>query len=142
MRDGGLYFPEKAPTRIEKRYTPTARGFDFEITLTTEAEGEFRYILEHNFHFADYEGVTVNKEPLAESGTYLKQSVLEIGDAHLEQSIVIRFEHPCDIHYFTLKTLSQSESGFDLSIQGISFAMEVPFAQRLCLKGSLEVEDV
>ena len=141
-RDGGLYFPEKAATRLEKRYTPTARGFAFEISLTTEAEGEFRYILEHNFHFADYERVRVNKEPLAESGSHLKQSALEIEDAHLKQRIVIRFEHPCDIHYFTLKTLSQSESGFDLSVQGISVAMEVPFAQRLCLKGSLEVEDV
>ena len=141
-RDGGLYFPDKAAARLEKRYTPTARGFEFEIIFATEAEGEFHYILEHNFHFADYDAVTVNGAVLEEQGAHSETAALEIVDAHLKQRIVIRLEQPCNLHYFMLKTLSQSESGFDLSVQGVSFAMELPFARRLCLKGSLEVTDV
>jgi hypothetical protein len=51
-------------------------------------------------------------------------------------------DQSCDIHYFQLKTLSQSEHGFDLSVQGISFAMVVPFSKDISIKGTLEVKDV
>lgn len=141
-RDGGLYFPEKISTRLEKTYTPKKRGFDFEINLTTEAEGKFNYVLEHNFHFSDYESITINGEPLLEDGSVLKTKTLEIYDPQLKQNIVIELDHICDVHYFQLKTLSQSEHGFDLSIQGISFAMVMPFSNDLSIKGSLEVTNV
>lgn len=71
-----------------------------------------------------------------------KVSALEILDAHLGQKITVTLEHPFDLHYFQLKTLSQSEQGFDLSVQGVSFAMKVPFSEGLELKGTLEVVDV
>ena len=141
-RDGGLYFPEKMQTRLEKSYYPKNRGFDFEIKLSTEAKGSFNYVLEHNFHFADYETVTINGEPLAEDGSIMRTKTLEIYDAHLKQNIIIELDQPCDIYYFQLKTLSQSEQGFDLSVQGVSFAMVMPFSEVLSLKGSLEVVDV
>ncbi len=141
-RDGGLYFPEKMQTRLEKSYYPKNRGFDFEIKLSTEAKGSFNYVLEHNFHFADYETVTVNGEPLAEDGSIMCTKSLEIYDAHLKQAIIIQLDQLCDIYYFQLKTLSQSEQGFDLSVQGVSFAMVMPFSEVLSLKGSLEVVDV
>ncbi len=141
-RDGGLYFPDKVPARLEKSYALKNRGFTFELNLTTEASGDFNYVLEHNFHFADYETVTINGQPLADEGTIEQVSKLEIYDAHLRQMIIIELEQNCDIHYFQLKTLSQSEQGFDLSVQGVSFAMKVPFTEGLNLKGSLEVVDV
>ncbi|MGB5965006.1 MAG: alpha-amylase/4-alpha-glucanotransferase domain-containing protein [Sulfurimonadaceae bacterium] len=141
-RDGGLYFPQKVKTRLEKVYTPKNSGFDFEITLSTEAKGAFKYVLEHNFHFADYETVTINGEALTEEGTVMRTKTLEIYDAHLKQNITVELDQPCDIYYFQLKTLSQSEQGFDLSVQGISFAMMLPFSEVLNIKGSLEVVDV
>ena len=141
-RDGGLYFPEKAATRLEKSYLPKKSGFEFGIKLSTEAKGSYNYILEHNFHFADYETVTINGEPLAEEGTVSQTRSLEVYDAYLKQNIIIELDQPCDIYYFQLKTLSQSEQGFDLSVQGISFAMVMPFSEVLNIKGSLEVVDV
>ena len=141
-RDGGLYFPEKVPTRLEKIYTPSKKGFDFTIDLSTEAKGDFYYVLEHNFHFADYDTITVNGETLSDNKKIEQVCALEIYDGHLKQKINIELDQLCDIYYFQLKTLSQSEHGFDLSVQGISFAMKIPFSNALYMKGSLEVVNV
>ncbi len=141
-RKGGLHFPQKVEAYLEKNYSITHRGFDFEIMLSTEAEGALNYVLEHNFHFADYNRVVINGELLAENGRCDQTDRLEIYDMFMKKKIIITLDRSCDIYYFSLKTLSQSEKGFDLSIQGVSFAMVVPFEQQLFLKGSLEVEDV
>ena len=142
-RKGGLYFNEKVEAYLEKSYTPKRNGFDFEISFTTEAEGDLNYVLEHNFHFADYSTIVVNGERMGKSGQCDKTNKLEIYDAYLKQKIIIRLERTCDIHYFPLKTLSQSEMGFDLSVQGISFAMVMPFRRgKFTVSGSLEVENV
>ena len=93
-RDGGLYFPEKMQTRLEKSYYPKNRGFEFKIKLSTEAKGSFNYVLEHNFHFADYETVTINGEALTEDGSIMRTKTLEIYDAHLKQSIIIELDQP------------------------------------------------
>ncbi len=142
VRKGGLYVPHKIPARLEKTYRPQSNGFDFDITLSTQSEGDFSYILEHNFHFADYDTVTLNGETLSEKGIFEGASMLEISDGHLGQKICITLDKACDIYYFQLKTLSQSEHGFDLSVQGISLAMVLPFSGALCLSGSLEVVHV
>ncbi len=141
-RDGGLYFPQKMPTRLEKSYTSNKSGFDFKINLSTEAEGDFNYILEHNFHFADYEKVFINGELLKDEGSFKEVKTLEIHDAKLKQNIIISLDIPCDIYYFQLKTLSQSEHGFDLTVQGIGFAMVTPFSKALTINGTLEVKSV
>ena len=141
-REGGLYFPQKLPTKMEKTYIPNKYGFDFEISLSTQAEGKFNYILEHNFHFCDYESIVINGDPLLDQGSVLCTDTLEIFDAELNQNIMITLDQACDIHYFQLKTLSQSEHGFDLSVQGISFAMVMPFSKDISIKGTLEVRDV
>jgi len=142
VRNGGMYFPEKMKTDLQKVYTPKQRGFDFEITLSTEAKGRFNYVLEHNLHFADYETILINDEPLADEGVFMNTKMLKIYDGHLKQKILIQLDQPCDIYYFQLKTLSQSEHGFDLSVQGISFAMVMPFSEVLSIQGTLEVFDV
>ncbi len=141
-RDGGLYFPEKMPTRLDKTYISNKSGFDFNINLATQAEGNFNYVLEYNFHFADYEKILINGEVLEDEGSFKAVKILEIHDAMLKQKIIIKLNVPCDIYYFQLKTLSQSEHGFDLSVQGIGFAMVMPFNKLLTINGSLEVKHV
>ena len=127
---------------MHKTYIPNKKGFDFEITLSTQAKDKFNYVLEHNFHFSEYESITINDEQLSDQGTFLNTNTLKIYDAELKQNILITLDKSCDIHYFQLKTLSQSEHGFDLSVQGISFAMVMPFSKDIAIKGTLEVLDV
>lgn len=98
--------------------------------------------MEHNFHFADYEKVLINGVVLGQEGVLQNTQILEIEDLLLNQKIIIQIQVPCDIYYFQLKTLSQSEHGFDLSTQGVSFAMKTLFENSLNLVGSLEVFDV
>lgn len=141
-RRGGLYFPEKIEGYLEKHYQPKGNCLDFEIKFESKAAEELLYILEHNFHFSDVDQVLVNGTPLEEEGGIETCRVLEITDHMLRKNITISLDQPCTITYFKLKTLSQSEQGFDLTVQGISFAMAVPFSGNLILKGKLEINDV
>jgi len=141
-RDGGLYFPEKAPARLEKHYIPSSEGIGFEIAFSTDDERELNYVLEHNLHFADYEALRINGVDAGEEGMLVQTDRLEIIDGYLNKRLLVRFSQPCDIHYFSLKTLSQSEKGFDLSTQGISFAAVFAFSKTISIRGELEVFDV
>jgi len=141
-RNGGLYFPDKEETSLRKVYLPHKNGFDFEISLETEAGGVFNYVLEHNLHFAEYDHILINGEALEEEGILSQIKDLSLYDAYLERHITFTLDQPFDLYYFQLKTLSQSEQGFDLSVQGISFAMVIPFSSVLHLSGSLEISHV
>ena len=141
-RNGGLYFPDKEETSLRKIYKPKKNGFDFEILLETDAGGIFNYVLEHNLHFAEYDHILINGEPLAEEGMLTQIKRLSLYDAYLEKHITFTLDQSFDLYYFQLKTLSQSEQGFDLSVQGISFAMVLPFGSVLDIKGSLEISNV
>lgn len=141
-RDGGIYTDKKEDTSILKRYRPYKNGFSFDIDLKTQANGVFRYIMEHNFHFGEYTVVMVNNQTLEEKGSLYGVNCLEIIDNHLGKRITISLNQNFDLHYFELQTLSQSEHGFDLSTQGVSFAMVIPFESSLILEGSLEISDV
>lgn len=142
LREGGIYMPEKYPTTLSKKYTIHESGFDFSISLDTEMPHCLYYVQEHNFHFLDYDLVKINGITLEDEGMLNSVTTLEIEDLNLQQKIVIKLNTPADIFYFQLKTLSQSEHGFDLSVQGVSFAIKIPFQKNFILEGSLEIIDV
>lgn len=141
-RAGGIYSDKKYDTQLKKAFTPNENGFSFAIDLTTESAGSFNYALEHNFHFGEYEAVFINGETLKEQGSSSQIKKLEITDLLLGKKIIITLDIPFDLHYFEVQTLSQSEEGFDLSTQGVGFAMVVLFENSLHINGSLEILDV
>ena len=140
-RDGGIYLAEKQDTQLKKSYSFSKKGLDFKVKISTEAEETFNYVLEHNFHFLEYETILINNEPIDERGSFIGVNFLEIYDAELNKNIVITLDQTCDVHYFQLQTLSQSEEGLDLTVQGISFAMVMPFKNELTVQGTLKVHD-
>jgi len=141
-RDGGLYFPQKVPARLEKTFYTKPNGLDFEILFSSDAQGDFNYVLEHNFHFARYETLLINNVELSAPHEAVQTSQLEIIDSHLKKRITIRLNQPFTLFFYTHETLSQSEKGLDLTLQNISFAMVIPFTQGFSLTGSLEIGDV
>ncbi|MBN2817280.1 MAG: DUF1926 domain-containing protein [Campylobacterales bacterium] len=141
-RNGGIYTDKKYETALTKNYSGFANGFHYKLDLKTEANGSFRYIMEHNFHFSDYPLVHVNGYMLQDEGSFYGAESLEIIDSYLSKKIKITFNTSCDIHYFQLKTLAQSEHGFDLSTQGVSFALVWHLDRELQLEGSLEITNV
>ena len=141
-RHGGIYNEQKYATTLHKTFTPHKSGVAFEISLKSEAQEEFFYVLEQNFHFSEYEKVTLNGTPLQEIQTLTNLKTLEIGDDELGVKIVLHISQSFDLHAFKLSTLSQSEEGFDLSTQGVSFALVFAFCKKLELRGTLEISDV
>jgi hypothetical protein len=141
-RDGGIYLPEKFNTRLQKGFMFNSDGVEFAIHISSEADGLFTYVMEHNFHFSDYDSLSINGKLLRDCQSIESIGTLEIIDSVLRKKITIRFDHPCAVHYFKLQTLSQSESGFDLSVQGVSIAFAFEFTMALELHGVLEITDV
>lgn len=141
-RHGGLYFPEKVEATLEKHYIPHDNSLDFEVKFTSKATERLFYILEHNFHFSNVDEVLLNGLKIDEEGDIALCSKVEIIDCILDKKITLSLSQPCRIHYFQLKTLSQSEQGFDLTVQGISFAFGLEFEGSFTLKGTMEIGNV
>jgi hypothetical protein len=76
-------------------------GIGFEIINKTE----FTYVMEMNFHFADYRGLKISKE-----GIY---------DPYTKRNIVFGFKCS-DMLYFPVETVSRDEKGFNKTVQGLS----------------------
>ncbi len=141
-REGGIYNDEKANASLEKNFTFASSAIEFSLHLKSDAKGDFTYVMEHNFHFADYEKIRINGVDLAQIGTIKETQMIEMEDLYLKKKIIIRTDKPCKVHYFQLQTLSQSEQGFDLSVQGVSLALVFAFDTVLDLSGILEIERV
>lgn len=141
-RVGGVYLPQKHQARLKKSYTLTKRGFKFAIDFNTDFDYFFNYVLELNLHFAEYDKITVNDDKIFQGAKKERVKSLEIKDGYLNKRISITFDKEVDILYYPLKTVSQSEQGYDLTIQGLSIAIVLPFAKKFLLEGLLEVSDV
>ncbi|WP_415396130.1 alpha-amylase/4-alpha-glucanotransferase domain-containing protein [Sulfurimonas sp. CS5] len=141
-REGGVYLPQKYNTHLKKSYITKQNGFRFKIELATDSDYFFNYILELNLHFAEYEKVRVNGEKISVGAKKERMKSLEITDSYLDKKIIISLDREVDFLYYPLKTVSQSEQGFDLTTQSLSMAFVLPFSKNFSLEGVLEVEDV
>ena len=141
-RQGGIYRDEKAQTTLSKQFTFGSDAINFVLELESVANGSFRYVMEHNFHFCDYEEILINNVPLGMNGSVESIDTLEIIDKVLKKKITLRLNNAFNVYYFQLQTLSQSEQGFDLSVQGLSIACVFDFETSLKLEGTLEITRV
>jgi alpha-amylase/alpha-mannosidase (GH57 family) len=141
-REGGIYSPQKDEAVLQKSYLPKERGFDFSIMFNTRSERALQYVLELNLHFADYEDLRINGECLGRGGMQRAVRKVVLFDAYLQKNVMVTLDKPVDLFFFPLETLSQSEKGFDLTIQGVSLALARPFRGNFVLKGTVEVCDV
>lgn len=141
-RQGGIYRGEKAKTTLSKHFTFGSDVINFALQLESEATGRFNYVMEHNFHFSDYEKLQINGMPLEHSGSMENIQSLEIIDTVLKKKITFRIDKSFSVYYFQLQTLSQSEQGFDLSVQGLSIAFVFDFETSFSVEGVLEIARV
>ena len=130
-REGGIYLPEKHKARLKKSYKPKKNGFDFTIN-----------VLELNLHFANYSDLLINGRHLNRGDRVEHVNEIVLVDTYLQKKITILLNAHVDLLFYPLETLSQSEKGFDLTIQAVSLALVFPFSKTFVLDGSLEVSDV
>jgi hypothetical protein len=117
---------------LTKNYNILQDGFEFENSL--KYQGDYKYILEINLHFAHYDDLELNGSLVEENGEIIDNKFI-FRDKFGERDVVIEFDRDIKLYYFLLKTVSQSENGIDTIIQGISLAFEVEFIDKLDLKG-------
>lgn len=131
-RDGGLYPDgQHYPCRMKKDFSFTQTGLKAVIDIDTDYEGEIIYVLEMNLHFNDMEGVAVNGIPYEDvSGIDGEKFVLN--EKHTPGVISIGLSLPSELFIYPVMTVSQSESGADLTRQGLCLLM--PFRMKKSLK--------
>ena len=117
-----------------KQYNFINNGFDFDFELNFE--GTYTYILEINLHFAHYDDLLLNNILVQDKGVMIAKEFV-FKDAYGKRDIAILFDEPKKLSYFLIKTFSQSESGFDSIIQGISMAFTTDFMDKASIKGKI-----
>lgn len=138
-RNGGLYAcGEKTPMKLEKIYNVTENGIKFQINATASKEFICKYVLELNFHFAEIAKVTLNGVPLSEKGN-LKGKTFTFHDPYLGKDICLELEKEAEISWFNIYTVSQSESGIDLTVQGLTLLLPFDFSKKITVKGNLKL---
>jgi hypothetical protein len=136
-RDGGIFKDGiKNNTTIKKTYTPTDKGLDFQIDI--EADTACTYIMELNFHFNNMAYATINETTLTDiNGTTADQ--FTFADEHTPKKLQITLNETTKIHTYIAKTLSQSESGADLTDQGICVLLPFELNGKLSINGTLSI---
>ena len=127
---------------VEKQYRCEAETIHFSFTLETESPEHYLYGLEFNQHYADLGHVLLNGERLNEERAFEGIKHFSLRDGYTQKEIMFTLDHPFTLLATPLCTVSKSEKGYDLMVQGVSFVLLFPLWESLNLKGSLEVKDV
>lgn len=136
-REGGLYKDGvKHDTRMEKTYTPVKNGLGFEIDIKGGLDSV--YVMELNLHFNNMADATINGKPLSDE-VFTPSKTFIIKDTNTPKSVKIEFDKPAELSTYIVKTLSQSESGADLTDQGICLLIPFKMEGGLNVKGKLEL---
>ncbi len=138
-RDGGIYKGKKFDTKLKKIYKIENALIEYIIEIETEDKEENIYLLEMNFHFAIFDKVLVNGEKLQMTEKKNIQT-LSIKDPFTEKTLNIRFDRPVSCLIAPVETVSQSEKGVDLTLQGYSFGFYLPFKEKLRCGCIIEVK--
>ena len=141
-RNGGIYLDKKFQTNLTKRYSLKENQLRERLTCRSDFEDTIYYGVEFNLHFAHPHKVTFN-DNLIDNGLNLKQiKTLNIVDDFTNKKLIFNFNKELDLSAYILKTISQSEKGFDMVNQQISFILSTPFVQNLELSITIEVQNV
>jgi len=133
LNDGLKFFYEDEKYKINKNFN-IDKKIDFEIELN--GNGKI-YAMEFNFHFAH--NILINGNEFTQD-IEISANSFEIFDEWTKRKLKFNFDKELKALFTNLYTVSQNETGYSLTRQGISFAFYTEFDKILKLKGSLEIE--
>ena len=131
-RKGGIYTDGKFPAELRKEFLLKGNALSFSEHFKTGFGGELLHILEFNFHFLNPGGFKLNSDG----------KVLKIEDTGLRKVIKLTSSRPFTLLHYPVETVSQSEKGAELTVQGHCFGLVFPFKESFSLTIDLEVKDV
>ncbi|MCO6041896.1 4-alpha-glucanotransferase [Thermococcus alcaliphilus] len=120
-REGGVYPEEKIPARVEKKIELTEDGFIAKYRVSLEKPYKALFGVEINL------AVHSVMEKPEEFGT----KEFEVNDPYGIGKVRIELDREAKIWKFPIKTLSQSEAGWDFIQQGVSYTMLFPIEKEL-----------
>jgi len=138
-RVGGIYLDKLYETTLKKSYKFTKNILELSMKYKSAYKGKLFYACELNLHFAHPDKITFNNEKIENGFTQKDGNELIIYDDFTQKTIKIKTDTKCDIFAYILKTISQSENGFDKVAQGVSFIFATPIKQKFNI--SLELLD-
>ncbi len=139
VRNGGIYADRRYATKLTKEITLKENKILFGCAIESECPYNLQYLVEFNLHFANLAEIKVDSKPFDGRAHFENISSLGIKDPYTQKTITFRFKQPCDAYLFRVDTVSQSESGFDLTNQGLAIGFSVPFSKYLQTSGELEI---
>lgn len=133
QRDGGIYLDEKYDTKIVKSYGFIQNGINLNLQIETNYDKELTYFNEWNLHFANYSNIKINNSTVDFNidTISLNTNELKIFDPYTNKTLSFTFDEKITIYATPIKTVTQSEKGLDVTIQGISFGFVYTFNQTL-----------
>jgi hypothetical protein len=112
------------------------------LAVTVTIGEQSRYVQEHNFHFADLAKVKINGREAIEAQTFEPIAKLELFDPYLNATISLAANRKFKAFSHALFTVSQSESGVDLTCQGVAIALDFGATEADCaIAVKLEIEE-
>ncbi|ADD67235.1 4-alpha-glucanotransferase [Denitrovibrio acetiphilus DSM 12809] len=136
-RDGGIYKNGvKHSINIRKAFKPVKNSLNFEIDIKNKLD--ICYVMELNFHLNNMSEATINEIPVSE-GSFGKSEKFTLKDTNTPKCVKINFNSSVEMFAYTTKTLSQSESGADLTDQGICILVPFEMNGGINIKGSIEL---
>ena len=139
-RLGGIYHADaEERCSLLKTFQLKKKGLSFSITATRKNATPMQYVLEFNFHFNDFQALTINHNPVSE-GMILTDKKFMLCDHVLPHGISLTFTQPQTMYAFRVNTVSQSEQTVDITCQGICLLFPILFNTSVRLDGALEIE--
>jgi hypothetical protein len=136
-REGGIYLDGvKNKTSVRKQFKLLKEGLGFEIEIETDFYADIDYVMEINLHFNDMANVEIDNEPIEEM-LRSKGEKFVIEDRHTPKKAILSTNKEVNLYAFPVMTLSQSESGADLTIQGITILIPFKFREKQKITGTL-----
>jgi len=143
-RAGGIYYDETFPTVVTKSfgYLEDGEGVSFEVDISTQSPSQYRYALEFNLHFANLDEISLCSRKWKGDTTMHSLDRVTFEDPYTGRRVTISTDCRFDMHIFALETVTQSESGYEITVQGVSMALLFPLRGELKIRGEMRLENV
>ena len=136
-RCGGIYKDRKYQTTLEKTFKIINSEIAFGIDIETENRSPLIYMLELNLHFPNLKKVFLNGMPIDKIDNMHRIKYVHISDKMLKKGINIESDVDFELLTYTVSTVSQSEHGVDLTVQGQTLGFLFQLNGKLSINGRL-----
>lgn len=139
FKNGGIFEGEtKHACRLTKHFAITDKDeLKFNIDLKGDFHKSYTYVLEFNFHFNDFNRISINDHALTPDFA-LKNYAFTISDDNAK-ALKLTFDKEVELYAAVISTVSQSEKDVDLTAQGLALFIPFEFADEVTAAGSLQI---